>query len=195
MFDALQRPVGPLPAWGWGAVIVGGYIGYRILSGKGLSGGGSSSDSSQSTGTPIGGSVTQGPQGDPGPPGPPGPPGAPGGATGGTSGSTTHTPRANFIASLDQHLLHLFNTGKLNAGNLDPHQLHLAKVAKIKIPAAPIHPAALAGSSIKAPSTTQGSQPYIYEPQHPAASTAVSVSSHNVATPTIPIKSQTPAKR
>ena len=33
----LTKKIGPLPAWAWGLVIGGGYVGYRILSGKGLS--------------------------------------------------------------------------------------------------------------------------------------------------------------
>ena len=33
----LTKKLGPLPAWGWGLVIGGGYLGYRVLSGKGIS--------------------------------------------------------------------------------------------------------------------------------------------------------------
>lgn len=40
---ALTKKLGPLPAWGWGLVLGGGYLGYRVLSGKGLSVSGSSS--------------------------------------------------------------------------------------------------------------------------------------------------------
>lgn len=32
--DAATRKVGPLPAWGWGAVVVGGYLAYRMMSGR-----------------------------------------------------------------------------------------------------------------------------------------------------------------
>lgn len=53
---ALQRPIGPLAAWQWGAVIGGGYLGYRILSGKSVfpsgstsQGGGLGQDASGST--------------------------------------------------------------------------------------------------------------------------------------------------
>jgi len=37
LVEAATRKVGPLPAWGWGAVIVGGYLGYRVLRGGGSS--------------------------------------------------------------------------------------------------------------------------------------------------------------
>lgn len=33
----LTKKLGPLPAWAWGLVLGGGYIGYRMLSGKGVS--------------------------------------------------------------------------------------------------------------------------------------------------------------
>lgn len=32
----MTKKLGPLPAWGWGVVVGGGYLGYRLLSGKGL---------------------------------------------------------------------------------------------------------------------------------------------------------------
>lgn len=33
--ETLTRPVGPLPAWGWVAVVVGGYFVYKFISGRG----------------------------------------------------------------------------------------------------------------------------------------------------------------
>jgi len=39
---ALTRQIGPLQTWQWALVIVGGYFLYRVLTGKGLSSGGSS---------------------------------------------------------------------------------------------------------------------------------------------------------
>lgn len=33
--EAATRKVGPLPAWGWGAVVVGGYVAYRVVRGGG----------------------------------------------------------------------------------------------------------------------------------------------------------------
>jgi hypothetical protein len=47
----LTKKLGPLPAYGWGIVIGGGYIAYRYMSGKGLSlSGTSTSDTSNTTG-------------------------------------------------------------------------------------------------------------------------------------------------
>lgn len=39
LIDTLKQPVGPLPAWGWGVVVVGGYVGYRVIRGGGIGGG------------------------------------------------------------------------------------------------------------------------------------------------------------
>jgi hypothetical protein len=47
---ALTRPLGPLPAWGWGVVIGGGFLLYRFLR-TGSAFGGSSSSGSASDGT------------------------------------------------------------------------------------------------------------------------------------------------
>jgi hypothetical protein len=40
----LTKKLGPLPAWGWGLVLGGGYLGYRVISGKGISLSGTSTD-------------------------------------------------------------------------------------------------------------------------------------------------------
>jgi hypothetical protein len=45
----LTKKLGPLPAYGWGIVIGGGYIAYRYLSGKGLSLSGGSSAATTAT--------------------------------------------------------------------------------------------------------------------------------------------------
>src|SRR6266568_4832951 len=76
--EALQRPLGPLAAWQWGLVVGGGYLGYRVISGKGLfpSGGGSSvgvTNGGAAVGDP--GFTTGGAQGPAGPAGPVGPAG------------------------------------------------------------------------------------------------------------------------
>jgi hypothetical protein len=46
---ALTRPLGPLPAWGWGVVIGGGYLLYRFLKTGSAFGGSSSSGSTTGT--------------------------------------------------------------------------------------------------------------------------------------------------
>src|ERR1035437_2612501 len=46
----ITRPIGPLPAFAWVIVIVGGYFGYKFLSGR------SSGSTSVSTTAPTGGS-------------------------------------------------------------------------------------------------------------------------------------------
>lgn len=83
--EALQRPIGPLAAWQWGLVIGGGYLGYRVLTGKGLfpSGGGSTPSGVTTGGAAIGdpGFTSGGSQGPAGPAGPPGPAGTPGTVT------------------------------------------------------------------------------------------------------------------
>jgi LysM repeat protein len=69
--EALTRPIGPLAAWQWGAVAIGGFIAYRFISGSGIGGG------SSPTGTTVGATgsgdtgsnIVQGPQGDTGPAG------------------------------------------------------------------------------------------------------------------------------
>ena len=48
----LTKKLGPLPAWGWGLVIGGGYLGYRVLSGKGLSLTGSEQAATENTAYP-----------------------------------------------------------------------------------------------------------------------------------------------
>lgn len=92
---AATRKLGPLPAWAWGGVLGGGYLAYRLLTGKGLPGmpsiggasavsptaGGGGTDSGTPTGTAalggpsilpvMGGPVGVGSVGfDPGSPGP-----------------------------------------------------------------------------------------------------------------------------
>lgn len=47
--DTISRPVGPLPAWGWGVVVVGGYVGYHFLKG----GSASSSNAPVAVSTPL----------------------------------------------------------------------------------------------------------------------------------------------
>lgn len=57
----LTKKLGPLPAWGWGVVIGGGYLGYRLVSGKGMlpaSAGAGESDADTSGMTAGGGSGT-----------------------------------------------------------------------------------------------------------------------------------------
>lgn len=78
--EALTRPVGPLAAWQWGLVVVGGYVGYRVITGKSIVGGGGGGGSSGTTTdlSQTGSNIVQGPQGEPGPIGPPGPAGPPG---------------------------------------------------------------------------------------------------------------------
>jgi hypothetical protein len=46
---AITKPIGPLPAFAWVLVIVGGYFGYKFISGRS-----GSSSSSSSTATPVG---------------------------------------------------------------------------------------------------------------------------------------------
>lgn len=61
VMGALQRPIGPLAAWQWGVVIGGGYLGYRVLTGKSVfpsgdtssQGGGLGQDASGSTFLPT----------------------------------------------------------------------------------------------------------------------------------------------
>jgi hypothetical protein len=36
--DAATRKVGPLPAWGWGVIVVGGYVAWRVVRGGGSGG-------------------------------------------------------------------------------------------------------------------------------------------------------------
>src|SRR3954471_17373843 len=78
--EALTRPLGPLPAWQWGLVGIGGYIGYRVLTGKSLSSGGGSANAAAKDGSvdfsQLGSNIVQGPQGPAGPAGPTGPAGA-----------------------------------------------------------------------------------------------------------------------
>src|ERR1035437_8618732 len=45
--ETITRPIGPLPAFAWVLVIVGGYFGYKFLSGRG-------SSSTSTTGTVVG---------------------------------------------------------------------------------------------------------------------------------------------
>lgn len=71
--EALTRPIGPLAAWQWGLVVVGGYVGYRYLTGGGSGGGGTAKTTTDLSQT--GSNIVQGPQGEPGPVGPPGLPG------------------------------------------------------------------------------------------------------------------------
>src|SRR5690348_17166122 len=71
--EALTRPIGPLAAWQWGLVVVGGYVGYRYLTGGGSDGGGTAKTTTDLSQT--GSNIVQGPQGEPGPVGPPGLPG------------------------------------------------------------------------------------------------------------------------
>jgi len=61
---ALTKKIGPLPAWGWGAVVGGGYLGYRMLSGKGISLSGATSaatDAASDNGTGVSGTGSVGP--------------------------------------------------------------------------------------------------------------------------------------
>lgn len=49
--EAVTRPIGPLPAFAWVLVIVGGYFGYKFLSGRS---GSSSSTTAATVGTSVG---------------------------------------------------------------------------------------------------------------------------------------------
>src|ERR1035437_9231060 len=49
--ETITRPVGPLPAYAWVLVIVGGYFGYKFLSGRGSS----TSSTSATVGASAGG--------------------------------------------------------------------------------------------------------------------------------------------
>lgn len=99
--EALTRPVGPLAAWQWGLVFVGGFFAYKFLKGGSTpsfsSGGGTVVGGTGSSGTGIDTSgfvtmddvgqivadqvagLTEGPPGPAGPAGPAGPPGPVGG--------------------------------------------------------------------------------------------------------------------
>lgn len=67
--EALTRPLGPLAAWQWALVAAGGYVGYRFLTGRGISsGGGGAATTTGSTGS----NIIQGPQGETGATGPSG---------------------------------------------------------------------------------------------------------------------------
>src|ERR1035437_1576593 len=50
--ETITRPIGPLPAFAWVLVIVGGYFGYKFLSGRGSS---TSSTTATTVGTSAGG--------------------------------------------------------------------------------------------------------------------------------------------
>lgn len=102
--EAAQRQIGPLPAWGWGVAIGGAFVVWRMISGRGSSSDGASTDTQtldptggdtptvgdpgvsgpgqQGPQGPAGPTGAQGPQGDPGPRGPAGPGGPPGCPTG-----------------------------------------------------------------------------------------------------------------
>lgn len=78
--EALQRQLGPLQAWQWGIVLGGGYLGYRLLTGKSVFPSTGSSGSTlgvTSGGAAVGdpGFGTSGSQGEQGPVGPAGPTG------------------------------------------------------------------------------------------------------------------------
>lgn len=66
--EAVTRKLGPLPVWGWAAVIGGGFLAFRFLSG-GSTGGGT---------VTVPGAGLPGEPGAPGEPGLPGEPGTPG---------------------------------------------------------------------------------------------------------------------
>ena len=76
--ETLQRKIGPLPAWGWGAAIGGGLLAFKVLRGGSLmsSGQPTATQPTESSDVPVtsgtGTTTTAGPAGPTGPAGPAG---------------------------------------------------------------------------------------------------------------------------
>lgn len=93
--ETATRKVGPLPAWGWGAVIVGGYIAYRFVSGG-------SSDSTTEAGVPSWAG---------------GLPDGSGGGGGGSTGSTGDTAVLDALAAIRAAIAAIPGPGSSGGGS------------------------------------------------------------------------------
>jgi|SRR6516162_2722511 len=117
MPEALSRPIGPLAVWQWAVVLVGGYIGYRYLSGRSS---GSTTSATTTDLSQLGSNIIQGPQGPAGPQGPPGPAGS-GGSGGTTAGTLWGSDVPAAIQALDP-------TGKKTASLFAKYHLSFGSV-------------------------------------------------------------------